>query len=74
MTVKIENWEDLSRCVSGTHRLEIDTHYGCGWIVDKENEENEHYLSTHTFYDSMYKHSTVILQKYGFDVELISWG
>ena len=35
---------------------------------------NEHiYLSTHTFYGSEYKHSTEILQKHGFDVEIDNW-
>ena len=43
---------------------------------DQKNNKDEFgcYLSTHTFYEMNYKGSTKILQNYGFNVELESWG
>lgn len=70
--VLIEHWEELMDCKSATHTIEVDTHYGCGWIL--ENGERIHYLSTHAFYGSMFKASTELLQTCGFNVSLKSWG
>ena len=70
--LSIETWDELKLCISPTHTLEVDTEIGCGWI--KENDENKYYLSTHTFYSSTYKYSTELLQKCGFNVQLVSWG
>lgn len=75
-TKYIESWEELAKEESPTHILEIDVK-GCnGWIRPKDdNEDNcgKHYLSTHTFYGSEFKHSTKVLQSCGFNVELANW-
>lgn len=77
----IKSWEDLVGLESEKYKIEVELNNGCGHIVPKveteETKENywEHheYLSTHTFYGSMYKYSTQILQKFGFDVEIDNW-
>jgi len=79
MPKKISTWEELVGLENEKYKLEIELKYGggCGWIVPKVDTEqtrgSEHhvYLSTHTFYPSQYKMSTEILQKFGFDVELV---
>lgn len=68
----IENWEELKKCTSETHKLNVDLEFGCGRIV--EDGDTVHYLSTHTFYESTYKQSEEILNQYGFNVKLVSWG
>lgn len=83
MSKLIKNWKELAQIPpNDKYKIEIDEKYGCcGWIVPvtetKETEENyfEHhkYLSTHTFYGKTYKHSTKVLQKFGFDVEIDNW-
>lgn len=69
----IKTWNELKECTSETHSLEIDVDGGNGWITDKKNNENLHYLSTHTFYGSTYEYSTNLLQKCGFNVQLVNW-
>lgn len=77
----IKDWNDLVGLESEDYKLEINVNSGCGWIVPKvetkETEDNyfEHhyYLSTHTFYGLKYRHSTAVLQHFGFDVELDNW-
>lgn len=72
---RIDSWEELSKCKSDTHILDIDLHYGCGWILPKNRKDSDKfYLSTHSFYASEYKHSTELLQRCGFNVSLKSWG
>lgn len=72
----IKTWDELKECKSETHTLEIDD---CsGWIRSKVSNdkgffENNHYLSTHTFYGSTYEYSTKLLQKCGFNVRLANW-
>lgn len=44
-----------------------------GKMRDEEFFKHHYYLSTHTFYGSNYKHSTEILKKYGFDIEIDNW-
>lgn len=39
----------------------------------EEFYEHHVYLSTHTFYGSMYEYSTRVLQEHGFDVEIDNW-
>jgi hypothetical protein len=76
----IKSWDELKECISETHILEIDVD-GCnGWITHKNSNENyinysenNHYLSTHTFYGSNYESSTALLQKCGFNVQLENW-
>lgn len=67
----IENWEQLNECTSETHELEIDLEMGCGRI--SKDGEFVAYLSTHTFYESTYKHSEAVLNQCGFNVKLKSW-
>jgi len=71
----IRTWNELRECTSETHTLDIDLNGYSGWIRNKENKKGdyEYYLSTHTFYGSMYKRSTEILQKCGFNVQLVNW-
>ncbi len=81
---KIHNWEELSKVPpSATHHIQVDvddddSDYNTFWIVPNNpignTWEEEHYLSTHTFYGGdTTKEYTKLLQKCGFNVELISW-
>jgi hypothetical protein len=70
----INDWEELEKCVSETHHIELDDEHRCsGWIYSKETGEWVEYLSTHTFYGSTYEGATKVLQKYGFNVQLANW-
>ena len=73
--IKINNWEELARVPpSKTHRLEITPEDGNGWVVPIGEKTCEGtYLSTHTFYGSMYEYSSKKLQQYGFDIEIANW-
>lgn len=80
--ILIKDWNDLFGLESETHKLEIDTEAGCGWIVPKDIDEissdkssfsNRAYLSTHTFYGKFCMYYTEILQSFGFNVILNSW-
>lgn len=74
MSKLIEGWEDLVGLESDNYILDIELNGGCGWIRNKNDSEDWHrYLSTHTFYGSQYKNSTVALQECGFDVQLKNW-
>lgn len=76
--VKVKRWKDLVGLISkdGKWKLRINEDFGNGWIKPTDPESNEfgYYLSTHTFYERNYKYNTKVLQDYGFDVELESWG
>ena len=68
----INDWEDLKTVdESKTHRLEIEEY--SGWVYSKSTGKHEYYLSTHTFYGSMYQRSSEILQNFGFNVQLKNW-
>jgi hypothetical protein len=78
----IRTWKELVGLESENYKLEIELMKydgGCGFIVPKveteETKENysEHhvYLSTRIFYRNHYKIATELLQKYGFDIELV---
>lgn len=75
----IKNWDELKAIPqeSNTHILEIDE--WSGWIMSKNNKDphrwsdDDHYLSTHTFYGSSYKEATELLKKCGFNVSLENW-
>jgi hypothetical protein len=71
----IKTWDELKKCRSETHYLEIED--GCGWVHPKNGNPNSwegrHYLSTHTFYGKFHKESTRILQECGFNVEIANW-
>lgn len=69
----VRNWEELKGCKSETHYLKIDLEFGCGWIKSKTDSDDRMYLSTHTFYGSCYKGSTILLKEKGFDVEIDNW-
>ena len=68
----IKDWKELATVEdSKTHRLEIEDHNG--WVISKATGEHEYYLSTHTFYGSMYERSSTLLQEYGFNIHLKNW-
>ena len=73
--VLIKSWEDLVGLENDKYRLKIDLDGGNGWIVRKEQTEQDDvaYLSTHTFYGSNYKWSAEELRKRGFNVQLSNW-
>ena len=72
MTKIIKDWCELGGLENDNYKIEVDTYIGCGWIRSKKDEQDI-YLTTHTFYGSNYKNSTQLLQKHGFDVELANW-
>jgi hypothetical protein len=69
---KQNKWEDLVGLVSvdGLYRLDIDVKRGCGNIINTKTGKREHYLTTHSFYSSRYKHTEAVLRDYSFDVTL----
>jgi hypothetical protein len=71
----VRHWADLAEVPeSETHRLEIEVENCNGWIKDKRNPDAlGHYLSTHTFYGSNYKRSTILLRQCGFNVTCANW-
>ena len=71
----IRNWSDLAKVPdSETHHLKIDVQGCYGWIHAKgEKGRQRHYLSTHTFYSSHYKGSTLVLRECGFNVTCANW-
>lgn len=73
MPICIKNWEDLKEIESETHTLEVNLNSGTGWLKSKTDKGDRHYMSTHTFYGDMYKHSTRTLQECGFNVQLANW-
>lgn len=69
----IRGWEDLVGLENDNYIVEVDLD-GCnGHIRSRIDEDFYCYLSTHTFYGSSYKYSTVMLQECGFDVQLENW-
>lgn len=72
-TVKINGWKDLVGLENDLYKIEISLAKENGWIRSKSGD-TDFYLSTHTFYGSMYAYSTNLLQDCGFNVELVSWG
>ena len=83
MPKKIESWQELAGLESEKYKVQVRLfgYGGCAFILPKvETEEttkeyskHHFYLSTHTFYPSTCKASTEILQKCGFDVELVAY-
>jgi len=75
----IKDWIELSRVpASKTHKLQITTEHGNGWIVplipnDDDFIGGKDYLSTHTFYGKTHIHSTKKLQACGFNIVLANW-
>ena len=71
--VLISSWEELANLKSDDYYLDIEVEKCNGWVYRKSNDEPIEYLSTHTFYGTQYKYSTVMLQEYGFNVQLKNW-
>ena len=84
----IKNWEELSKIPneSATHILEVNLELCNGRLRAKnpkpykrnlsfmrQIQNQDIYLSTHTFYGSEYKHSTKVLKACGFDVDIDNW-
>jgi len=69
----IQSWDELSKCQSDTHYLEIDVEMESGWVRSKTDSDDEMYLSTHTFYGSNYQSSSELLPSKGFNVQLDNW-
>lgn len=68
----VQNWEELAKCTSESHTLDIDLEMESGWIM--KGNENVAYLSTHSFYESTCKSTEALLNQYGFNVKIVSWG
>lgn len=79
---QIRTWEELDGLVSwdGRYKIEVEPEHGCGHIKptfevpDGEYWDHYEYLSTHTFYEKTYQMYTEILRRFGFNVQLVSWG
>ncbi len=69
----IKTWEELVGLESDEYYLKIDVDMCYGNICRKSDDEYMEYLSTHTFYGRNYQDSSVLLQEYGFDVQLENW-
>lgn len=74
----IKDWKELASVEpSSTHRLEIDTENGCGWVIDLKNNQYDkkrpRYLTTHTFYGSSHRSTTLFLRSRGFNITLANW-
>lgn len=74
----IKDWEELRKIPqeSSTHTLRVGR--WSGWIQAKTPSggswgDDNHYLSTHTFYEGNHKKTTELLQKCGFNVVLDNW-
>lgn len=78
MSNLIKGWKDLVGLETKDYYLDIELENCCGHIRPKEHTKVDDrwlcpYLSTHTFYGLDYKYYTVLLQEYGFDVQLENW-
>lgn len=74
----IKGWKDLVGLETENYYLDINLEMCNGHIVEKEHIKKgddwyRPYLSTHTFYGLDYKDYTILLQEYGFDVQLENW-
>lgn len=73
MAKLIKSWDELVGLRSDEYYLDIDEKGYSGWIRKKTDDDFMEYLGTHTFYGRNYKCSSVLLQEYGFDVQLKNW-
>lgn len=64
----ISNWHDLKGLESHDYFIEDNVQMYSAWVTNYENSSDNHYLSTHTFYDSQEKASTNLLRYLGFNV------
>ena len=78
--VLISTWEELAKVETDTHYIEVDLEFCNGHVRPKFelSDDDDYYLhnmylSTHTFYGSQYFHSTTILRRLGFNVQLANW-
>lgn len=73
MSKLIKNWEELSKVPpNDKYKIVVDEDM-CSGVIETLDGNFCEYLSTHTFYGKNYKHSTELLQKYGFDIEIDNW-
>ena len=72
---KIHNWEELSKVKrNGNMFIRVYLDDCWGEICSKDDNDDYYYLSTHTFYTKAdTEYTNKILQKCGFDIELINW-
>lgn len=73
MAKLIKSWNELVGLQSDEYYLDINEDMCNGWIRRKSDGDSMEYLSTHTFYGRNYQYSSVLLQEYGFDVQLENW-
>ena len=73
MAKLIKSWDELVGLQSDEYYLDIDEDMCNGWIRRKSDDDSMEYLSTHTFYGHNYQYSSVLLQEYGFDIQLENW-
>ena len=82
MPKKIKTWEELEGLESDDYKIEVKLlGKTCGWAhivpkVETEETKTNYYghhvfLSTYTFYPSYCNAASEVLQKYGFNVELV---
>ena len=71
---KIHNWEELSKVKrNGNMFIRVYLNDYWGEICSQNDDDDYYYLSTHTFYSKdNVKYANKILQKCGFDIELVS--
>lgn len=72
----IKDWEHFKslNLDNGDIYFDVDVEMGNANVKSHKDPSFHAYLSTHTFYESNYKHSTERLQMWGFKVALESWG
>ena len=73
MAKLIKSWDELVGLQSDEYYLDIDEDMCNGWIRRKSDNDSMEYLSTHTFYGRNYQYSSVLLQEYGFHIQLENW-
>ena len=73
MAKLIKSWDGLVGLESDEYYLDIDEDRCNGWIRRKSDDDSMEYLSTHIFYGRNYQYSSVLLQEYGFDIQLENW-
>ena len=81
MPRQIKDWGELNGLENEIYKVEVETMAcgaSCAWIVPKKQSQANNGMARHTslapctFYSNNYQRATEILQKYGFDVELVS--
>lgn len=70
----VKDWEELAslNLENENFKVEIEDN-SHGWIISKKENIYEQYLSTHTFYGSKYKISSLEFQLRGLMIEIDNW-